>query len=270
MTYFILKVGTGQAHSRLAFSFGTFALQGDVGQEGKNWRASMASVSWREHLLRQAEWIMEILTPDAIVVDETFAGLGYDYHPDRAGPMSAGSIDFYRKLRSLVRSYGADRAVFSSDCSLAPFVYWFDGECGDHAYKSLLGRPSYTQEPVRFMAALGDKPWRPCSWHFQGMWDAQMKLARQVGAGVGVSNGWIEYTGLAGLSAAAKARILVDIKSLFCESETDDENHGNNQDVRKDSENHYLNRPQCKQHYSPKINPRKDSLLRCRKTNHRQ
>ena len=126
--------------------------------QGKNWRASMASVRWREHLLQQAQWIMEILAPDAIVVDETFAGLGYDYHPDRAGPMSTGSIDFYRKLRTLVRSFGADRAVFSSDCSLAPFVYWFDGECGDHAYPNLLCRPSYTQDPVRFLAALGDKP----------------------------------------------------------------------------------------------------------------
>ena len=151
--------------------------------QGRNWYASLASATWRDHLLQQAGWIMELLSPDAIVVDETFLGLGYDHHPDRTGPISAGAIDFYRKLRSLVRSFGADRAVFSSDCSLAPFVYWFDGECGDHAYASLLGRPSYAREPVRFLAALGDKPWRPCAWHFQGMWDAQMKLARQVGAG---------------------------------------------------------------------------------------
>ena len=54
--------------------------------QGKNWRASLASARWREHLLQQAQWIMEILSPDAIVVDETFAGLGYDHHPDRAGP----------------------------------------------------------------------------------------------------------------------------------------------------------------------------------------
>jgi hypothetical protein len=182
--------------------------------QGRNWRASLASARWREHLLRQAQWVMEILSPDAIVVDETFAGLGYDYHPGRAGPMSAGAIDFYRKLRTLVRSFGADRAVFASDCSLAPFVYWFDGECGDHAYPSLLGRPSYMQEPVRFLAALGDKPWRPCSWHFQHTWDDQMKLARKVGAGVGVSNGWIEFTGLHGLPEAAKARILADIAAL--------------------------------------------------------
>lgn len=42
-----------------------------------------------------------------------------------------------------------------------------------------------------------------------------MKLARQVGAGVGVSNGWIEYTGLVRLPAAVKTKILADINSLF-------------------------------------------------------
>jgi hypothetical protein len=186
--------------------------------QGKNWRASLASAQWREHLLQQAQWIMDILDPDAIVVDETFAGLGYDHHPDRAGPMSLFAINFYRKLRSLVRSFGADRAVFSSDCSLAPFVYWFDGECGDHAYGSLLGRPSYIQKPVRFLAALGDKPWRPCSWHFQSMWNAQMQLAHQVGAGVGVSNGWLEYTGLARLPSDVKADMLADIAKI-CDSD---------------------------------------------------
>ena len=182
--------------------------------QGKNWLASLASARWREHLLQQAQWIMEVLSPDAIVVDETFAGVGYDHHPDRAGPLSPGAIDFYRKLRTLVRSFGRDRAVFSSDCSLAPFVYWFDGECGDHAYSTLLGRPSYTQSPVRFLAALGDKPWRPCAWHFQAMWETQMKLARQVGAGVGVSNGWEEYTGLVRLPADVKAKMLADIASV--------------------------------------------------------
>jgi hypothetical protein len=183
--------------------------------QGNNWRASLASPQWREHMLGQAKWIMELLAPDAIVVDETFAGLGYDHHPDRAGGTSLGAIDFYRKLRALVRSFGADRAVFSSDCSLAPFVFWFDGEGGDHAYSPLLGRPSYTQEPVRFLAALGDKPWRPCAWYFQQQWPAQMKLARQIGAGVGVSNGWLEYTGLARLPADAKTKIVADIATLF-------------------------------------------------------
>ena len=182
--------------------------------EGRNWHASLAAPAWREHLLQQAGWIMELLSPDAIVVDETFAGLGYDHHPDRAGPLSVGAIEFYRKLRSLVRSFGSDRAVFSSDCSLASFVFWFDGECGDHAYKPLLGRASYTRPPVRYLAALGDKPWRPCAWHFRQMWKAQMQLAQQVGAGVGVSNGWMEYTGLAGLPADVKAAMLADVRSL--------------------------------------------------------
>ena len=182
---------------------------------GKNWRASLASAQWREHLLQQAQWIMEILKPDAISVDETFAGLGYDYHPDHSGPTSAAAIDFYRKLRAMVRSFGSDKAVFTSDCSLSPFVLWADGECGDHAYSGLLGHPLYTQEPVRYLAALGDKPWRPCAWHFQQMWAPQMRLARQVGAGVGVSNGWLEYTGLTRLPDATRKAILADIASLF-------------------------------------------------------
>ncbi len=178
---------------------------------GRNWRASLASPEWREHLLRQAGWIMDILRPDALVVDETFAGLGYDHHPNHAGPTSPAAIDFYRKLRALARSFGADRAVFSSDCSMSPFVLWADGECGDHAYPGMLNHPLYTQEPVRYLAALGDKPWRPCAWHFRKMWPSQMSLARQAGAGVGVSNGWLEYTGLARLPAAEKAR---DIATL--------------------------------------------------------
>ena len=182
---------------------------------GRNWHASLASPQWREHLLQQAGWIMEILQPDAIVVDETFAGLGYDHHSDRRGATSAGAIEFYRKLRSLVKSFGRNKAFFTSDCSMSPFVLWADGECGDHAYPEILGHPLYTREPVRYLAALGDKPWRPCAWRFQHMWGAQMKLARQVGAGVGVSNGWIEYTGLTRLSTDAKARLLADIHTLF-------------------------------------------------------
>lgn len=182
---------------------------------GKNWCASLASPDWRAHLLEQAGWIMELLAPDAIVVDETFAGLGYDHHPDRNGPISAGAIDFYRKLRTLVRSFGPDKAVFSSDCSMAPFVLWADGEGGDHTYPNLLGHPNYTREPVPYLAALGDKPWRPCAWHFRKMWAAQMKLAAQIGAGVGVSNGWMEYTGLARLPNAARTATLADIKSLL-------------------------------------------------------
>jgi hypothetical protein len=181
---------------------------------GKNWRCSLASPQWREHLLQQAGWIMEILQPDAIVVDETFVGLGYDYHPGRRGATSAGAIEFYRKLRSLVRSYGRDKAFFTSDCSMSPFVLWADGECGDHAYSGLLGHPLYMQEPVRYLAALGNKPWRPCAWQFQSKWDVQMKLARLAGAGVGVSNGWLEYTGLTRLPTNTKARLLADIDTL--------------------------------------------------------
>ena len=181
---------------------------------GKTWRASLGSAEWRAHLLQQAGWIMDILRPDAIVVDETFAGLGYDHHASRAGATSAGAIDFYRQLRALVRSFGADKAFFTSDCSMSPFVLWADGECGDHAYPGLLGHPLYTQEPVRYLAALGDKPWRPCAWHFQHMWPEQMKLARQLGASVGVSNGWIEYTGLAHLPANARTKLLADLAAL--------------------------------------------------------
>jgi hypothetical protein len=87
--------------------------------------------------------------------------------------------------------------------------------CGDHAYPSLLGHPLYTQEPVRYLAALDDKPWRPCAWHFQHTWDTQMKLARQVGAGVGVSNGCVEYTGLVRLPADVWTKMLADIGILF-------------------------------------------------------
>ena len=43
------------------------------------------------------------------------------------------------------------------------------------------------------------------------MWETQMKLARQIGAGVGVSNGWEEYTGLVRLPADVKAKMLADI-----------------------------------------------------------
>jgi hypothetical protein len=47
------------------------------------------------------------------------------------------------------------------------------------------------------------------------MWEAQMKLAKQVGAGVGVSNGWIQYTGLARLAEAPRQKMTTDIRSLF-------------------------------------------------------
>lgn len=181
---------------------------------GQLWHMSLAAPAWRKHLLQQAEWIMELLSPDAIVVDETFGGLGYDYHPDRRGPCSGAMIDFMSRLRKLVHSYGTDRAVLGSDCSLGSFVLWADGEAGDHAYGSLLGSEFYRKTPVRYLAALGDKPWLPCAWQFTGFWKYQMELARKTGAGVGVSNGWIEYTGLTALPDGLKRKLLADIETL--------------------------------------------------------
>lgn len=182
---------------------------------GKAWYMSIAAPEWRESLLQQAQWIMEILQPDAIVMDETFSGLGYDEHPYRRGSLSPYAIPFFRQLRKLVRSFGNDRAILTSDCSLAPFVLWADGEAGDHAYNHFLGNQLYRKQPVRYLAALGNKPWRPCAWHFQQFWNAQMELARMTGAGIGVSNGWLEYTGLARLSAETAKKLQTDIASLF-------------------------------------------------------
>jgi len=182
---------------------------------GTSWHMSLAAAEWRGYLLDQARLVMELLEPDAIVVDETFSGLGYDEHPDRRGCVSPHCIRFFRDPRALVRSHGNDRAVLTSDCSLASFVLWADGEAGDHAYPPLLGHPLYRKMPVRYLAALGDKPWRPCAWLFQKFWDAQMDLARKIGAGVGVSNGWLEYTGLARLSADIAKKMQTDIAALF-------------------------------------------------------
>jgi hypothetical protein len=42
-----------------------------------------------------------------------------------------------------------------------------------------------------------------------------MELARAVGAGVGVSNGWLEYTGLARLPDSVRQRMIQDIESLM-------------------------------------------------------
>jgi len=181
---------------------------------GSCWHMSIASPEWRRHLLRQAQWIMELLGPDAIVLDETFAGLGYDYHPARRGPLSPHMIGFMKELRRLIKNFGNDKALVSSDCALSAFVLWADGEGGDHAYGSLLGQEEYRRVPVRYLAALGAKRWLPCAWQFTVFWDRQMDLARKCGAGVGVSNGWIEYTGLAGLAPGTRARLLRGIRSL--------------------------------------------------------
>jgi hypothetical protein len=180
----------------------------------RTWKMSVASAAWRDHLLKQAQWIMELFDPDAIVMDETFAALGYDHHPQRRGPLSSGGIELVRKMRALVRSFGPNKAFLVSDCSISNMGLWADGEAADHAYDAFLGNPLYRQSPVRHLAVLGDKPWRPCAWNFQKFWPQQIELARAVGAGVGVSNGWLEFTGLTRLPEAVRQQMIHDIESL--------------------------------------------------------
>ena len=182
---------------------------------GKLWHMSMAAPQWRNHLLQQAKWIMEMLDPDAIVVDETFCGLGYDEHPRRVGPLSAYAIGFFKELRALVRSFGEDRAVLVSDCGMSGFALWADGEGGDHAYPPFLGDPEYRRPPVRYRAVLGQKPWLPCAWNCTKFWDDQMDLARNAPAGVGLTNGWLEYTGLHRLPPEIRSKMIADIATLF-------------------------------------------------------
>lgn len=182
---------------------------------GKNWFMSFSSEKWRKHLLKQAGYIMEVLNPDAIVFDETFLCLGYDEHPDRKGPLSAHTIGFIKEMRALIHSYGNDKALLTSDCSMANMVMWADGEAGDHSYPDLLGNPLYRKEPIRYLAPLCKKPWIPCSWHFIQMWEAQMDLARKSGTGVGVANGYIEFNGLKNLPVDIAGKIKKDIQSLF-------------------------------------------------------
>jgi hypothetical protein len=181
---------------------------------GPLWHMSIASEAWRKHLLRQAQWIMELLQPDAIVLDETFGGMGFDFREGRPRALSGFMIGFLSELRRLVHSFGRDKALLASDCALASMVQWTDGEGGDHAYGSLLGQEEYRKVPVRYLAALGGKPWLACAWQFVGFWTEQMDLARKTGAGVGVSNGWIEYSGLTRLTPAVKGRVIRDIESL--------------------------------------------------------
>ena len=182
---------------------------------GQNWWMSFASKDWTDHLLEQAGYIMEILDPDAIVFDETFVCLGYEHHPDRSGPLSVHSIPFWKEMRRLIHSFGSDKALITSDCAGTNMVMWADGDGGDHSYEKTLGNPLYRKEPIRYKAALGDKPWVPCSWHFLKMWEPQMDLARKLGTAVGVSNGWIEYNGLHGLDEETAIRLKKDIQSLF-------------------------------------------------------
>ncbi|MEP0843357.1 MAG: hypothetical protein HRF43_11695 [Phycisphaerae bacterium] len=180
----------------------------------QTWRMSQNAPQWRDHLVQQAQWIMELFKPDAIVLDETFTAWGYDHHRDRRGPLSAGGIELMRKLRAVVRSFGPDKALLASDCSMANFCLWGDGEAGDHCYDRLLGHELYRLPPVRYLAALGRKPWLPCAWLYHSLWSAQMDLARKTGAAVGVSNGWGDGFGLTRLPAEAKKRMLADIEAL--------------------------------------------------------
>jgi len=73
---------------------------------------------------------------------------------------------------------------------------------------------AYRRTPVRYLAALGNKPWIPCAWNTQSLWDQQMDLARKTGAAVGIGNGWIEYAGLAGLPPQFRRKALADIATL--------------------------------------------------------
>ena len=191
-----------------------FPWQG-IDVKGTAWQASMAAPAWRAHLLQQARWIMEILQPDAIVIDEPFAGLGYDEHPQRRGPLGAHSIEFFKEMRALVRSFGNDRALLTSDCGMSSFALWADGESGDHAYEPLLGDPRYRRSPTRYRAVLNNKPWLPCAWNSTQFWDEQMDLARKAPAGVGVTNGWAEDTGIHRMPPELRSKKLADIASLF-------------------------------------------------------
>jgi hypothetical protein len=180
----------------------------------KTWKMSVTSPVWRDHLVQQARWVMELLDPDGIVLDETFTASGYDYHPDRKGPLSPGGIELMRRLRATLRSFGPHKALFASDCSMGSFCLWADGEGGDHCYDRLLGNPLYRQPPVRYRAALGEKAWQPCAWLFKSLWPAQIDLACQAGAGVGVTNGWGDNLGLARLPEDVKRQMIRDVDSL--------------------------------------------------------
>jgi hypothetical protein len=180
----------------------------------KTWKMSVAAPEWRDHLVQQAQWIMELLDPDGIVLDETFTALGFDYHPNRRAPLSPGGIELMRKLRAAVRSFGPNKALFASDCSMGSYCLWGDGEAGDHCYDRLLAHPLYRQQPVRYLAALGTKAWQPCAWLFKTFWSEQVDLARKVGAGVSVTNGCGDGRGLGRLPEDAKRQMLHDIESL--------------------------------------------------------
>jgi hypothetical protein len=178
------------------------------------WKMSHSSAQWRDHLVQQAQWIMELFNPDAIVLDETFTAWGWDHHKTHGGPLSQGGIELMRRLRATVRSFGPDKALFASDCSMGNFCLWGDGEGGDHCYDRLLGQELYRKPPIRYMAALGNKPWLPCAWLYKSLWPAQVDLARKVGAAVSLTNGWGDGLGLTRLPADVKEQMLRDIAAL--------------------------------------------------------
>ncbi len=180
----------------------------------QSWRMSQNAKQWRDHLVQQAHWIMELFNPDAIVFDETFHSWGWDYHKEHGGRLSAGGIELMRQLRKTVRSFGPDKALFASDCSMSNFCLWGDGEAGDHCYEGLAGHELYRKPPVRYMAALGKKAWLPCAWMYKSLWPAQVDLARKTGAAVGVTNGWGDNLGLTHLPPEVKEQMLRDINSL--------------------------------------------------------
>jgi hypothetical protein len=178
---------------------------------GRLWMMSVAAPQWRQHLLQQVQWIMELLDPDSITIDESYFCVGYDYHPDRRDGLSKHLIAFMKDLRRLVRNYGSEKAIFTSDCGFTSFVQWADGDASDH---ESMWHELYRKPPVRYCSALGDKPWLPCLWRPMGFWPYQVDLARKVGAGVSLSNGWMEYAGLSRLMPAARERILSDLEEL--------------------------------------------------------
>jgi hypothetical protein len=159
-------------------------------------------------------YVGELFNPDAIVLDETFTALGYDYHKSHGGPLSKGGIELMRELRATVRSFGQDKALFASDCSMGNLCLWGDGEAGDHCYDRLLGHELYRKPPIRYMAALGEKAWLPCAWMYKSLWPTQVDLARKVGAAVGVTDGWGDNFGLTRLPEDARQQMLKDIETL--------------------------------------------------------
>lgn len=175
---------------------------------------SIAHPAWREHLLEQARLVMEILDPDAIVMDETFAGLGYDFRSGSPQPLSPHAIPFFKSISALVSAFGNEKAFLTSDCGMAPFVQWAHGEGGDHLYPSLAAHPHYRETPVTFRAALGSKAWLPCGWLWQRHFEEQMDLARKAGAALAISTGWLDHGTLGALAPERRDKYLKEISTL--------------------------------------------------------